>query len=229
MEKTLLVCGYGPGISSGVAERFGKEGFAVGLVARSADRLDAGVKALEAKGIRAAAFPTDLADPGAVAALVERVRPSLGPVRVIHWNAYAGGAADLLTADAASIRAVLDVPVTSLLSIVQAALPDLKKAEGAAVLITNGGFGKIDPRMDALGVQLNAMGLSLANAAKDKLAGLLHARLEADGVYVGQLMINGAVKGTRFDNGAATLDPHAIGDRFWSLYSSRTEVRAEMA
>jgi short-subunit dehydrogenase len=229
MAKTILVCGFGPGISTGVAERFGKEGFSVALVARNAERLDAGVKALSAKGIKAAAFPTDLGDAQAISKLVERVRASLGPIAVVHWNAYGGGASDLLTADAASIRAVFDVAVTSLVLTVQAALPDLRKAEGGAVLITNGGFAKMDPQMDAIGVQYNAMGLALANSAKDKLSGLLHAKLKADGIYVAQLMINGSVKGTAFDSGNATLDPHAIGDRFWSLYTGRTEIRAEIA
>jgi short-subunit dehydrogenase len=229
MAKTILVCGFGPGISTGVAERFGKEGFSVALVARNAERLDAGVKALAAKSIKAAAFPTDLGDPQAVSKLAERVRGALGPVTVIHWNAYAGGAADLMTANAAELRATFDVPVTSLVLLVQTALQDLRKAEGAAVLITNGGFGKMDPQMDAVGVQYGAMGISLGNAAKDKLSGLLHAKLKADGVYVGQLMVMGTVKGTRFDSGQANLDPHVIGDRFWSLYNGRTEIRAEIA
>src|SRR6185437_15333588 len=104
MTKTILVCGYGPGISNAVAERFGAEGFAVALAARNADRVAAGVKALEAKGIRAAGFPTDLADPNAARALVGNVRKTLGPITVLEWNAYSGDAGDLLTADTAAIR-----------------------------------------------------------------------------------------------------------------------------
>ncbi len=42
-------------------------------------------------------------------------------------------------------------------------------------------------------------------------------------------MVNGSVKGSRFDDGKANLDPNAIGDKFWSLYKGRTEVRAEIA
>ena len=34
MTKTIIVAGFGPGISSAVAERFGKEGFTIALVAR---------------------------------------------------------------------------------------------------------------------------------------------------------------------------------------------------
>jgi NAD(P)-dependent dehydrogenase (short-subunit alcohol dehydrogenase family) len=228
MAKTILVCGYGPGISTAVAEKFGAEGFSVALVARSAERLDAGVKALATKGAKAVAFASDLGDPSGARALVERVRASLGPISVVHWNAFAGLAGDLLTADAAAIRGAFDIAVTGLVAVVQAALADLKKAEHPAVLVTNGSFGKIDAQVDAMGVQWGAMGLSIGCAAKDKLVGLLSARLAGDGIYVGQVMVNGIVQGSAFDTGHGTLDPRVIADKFWALYAARAEVRAEV-
>jgi NADP-dependent 3-hydroxy acid dehydrogenase YdfG len=48
MAKTIVVVGFGPGISTAVAEKFGSSGFAVALVARNEERLAAGVKALKA-------------------------------------------------------------------------------------------------------------------------------------------------------------------------------------
>src|SRR4051794_15986237 len=63
MTKTILVCGHGPGISDAVARHFGAQGFAVALVARSADKLAAAAEALVARGITAQAFPADLSDP----------------------------------------------------------------------------------------------------------------------------------------------------------------------
>jgi NADP-dependent 3-hydroxy acid dehydrogenase YdfG len=45
MKKTILICGHDLGISDAVARKFGTEGFAVALAARSADKLDAAVKA----------------------------------------------------------------------------------------------------------------------------------------------------------------------------------------
>jgi len=68
MPRTIVVVGFGPGVSTAVAEKFGQEGFAVALVARSRDRLDAGVRALEAKGVAAAAFVADAGDPAAIRA-----------------------------------------------------------------------------------------------------------------------------------------------------------------
>jgi NADP-dependent 3-hydroxy acid dehydrogenase YdfG len=227
MAKTIIVCGYGSGISAAVAEKFGKEGYSVAIVARSADKLTAAVKTLEGKGIKAAAFSADLGDPAAVRAVIGKARGALGPISAIHWNAYAGEAGDLLTADPAAIHRALDVAVTGLLMAVQEALPDLKKEKGA-VLVTNGGFGFLDPKVDAMAVQINAMGLSMANAAKAKLVGLLAAKLRADDVYVGEVTVLTIVKGTAWDDGKATLEASAIADKFWALLQARGETRAQI-
>ncbi len=228
MAKTILVSGYGPGISSAVAEKFGAEGFAVALAARNADRLSAGVKALQAKGIRAAAFPTDLSDPNAAGALVGKAREAMGPLTALAWTAYDTGAGDLLTADAAAIHRVLDIATTTLLAAVRAALPDLKSQPDAALLVVNGGFGYAEPSVDATAVQYDSMGLALANAAKNKLVGMLAQKLKGDRVYVGQAMVLGTVKGTAWDNGSATLEPSAIAAKLWEMYQSRRELTVKI-
>jgi NAD(P)-dependent dehydrogenase (short-subunit alcohol dehydrogenase family) len=220
MPNTIVVCGYGPGISDAVANRFGREGFQVALVARSADKLDAARAALEARGVKAAVFPADLSDPNAAKGLVKRVTGQLGPVTAIHWNAYANAAGDVMTADAAALRTVMDVGVTSLVLVVQEARADLRAAKGA-LLVTNGGLGLFDPKIDAAAVQWNAMGLAIANAAKHKLVGLLTEKLRADTITVGEVVVHGVVKGTAWDTGNATIDPRNIADRFWELYSKR--------
>lgn len=229
MAKTIIVGGYGTGISAAVAERFGAEGFSLALVARNAERLGAAVKALEAKGVKAAAFPTDLGDTSAVRALVGKVRSALGPITALHWNAYASEAGDLLSADTAALHRAFDVAVSGLLAAVQEALPDLKQEKESAVLVTNGGYGLFDTMVDAYAIQTNSMGLALANSAKHKLVGLLSQKLKSDGIYVGELMVLGTVKGTAWDSGNATLDPSAIANKFWELYRGRTEVWAQIS
>lgn len=220
--KTILVCGYGPGISAGVARRFGAEGFAVALVARRADKVEAGAAALRERGVQARAFPGDLADPSAVSELVARVSRELGRITVLHWNAYAATAGDLTTAAPAEVRRVLDVGITGLVAAVQAALPDLRAQKDSAVLITGGGFAYYDPAVDATATKWNAMGLAVTKAAQHKLAGLLAEKLRADGIYVGELVVKALVKGTAFDSGDATLEPDTVGDRFFQLYSARS-------
>jgi NADP-dependent 3-hydroxy acid dehydrogenase YdfG len=228
MPKTIVVVGYGPGISKAVAEKFGAKGFAVALVARSADKLAAGVKELEAKGIKAAAVQANVGDPSGARDAIKNARAALGPVTVLQWTAYDGGAGDLTSADSAAIRGVLDVGITGLLAAVQESLPDLRKQENAAILVTNGGLGYFDPQVDDAAVAWNAMGLAVANSAKHKLVGLLSKKLAADKIYVGEAMVLNTVKGTAFDSGQASIDAATVADKFWELYQARGEVTGQV-
>lgn len=226
MSKTIVIVGFGPGNSTAVAEKFGTEGFSVALVGRSENRLAAGVSALKSRGIAAAAFPADAANPEAVRAAFRSARAELGPITAIHWNAFGGAeAGDLLTADPAALRGIFDAAVFGLLAATREALPDLKSAGDGAILITNGGFGELSPEIDAYATSLNQMGIALGNAAKNKLAGLLSQRLKGDGVYVGEVMVRGTIKGTPTDSGNS-VEPSRIADKFWELYQSRGEMLA---
>ncbi len=230
MSKTIVVVGFGPGISTGVAEKFGAEGFNVALVGRSKERLDAGVSALKANGVTAEAFVADAGDSAAIGAMIGQVRSSFGPVTAIQWNAYGSGqGGDLTTAAVADIGGIFDVAINGLLAAVQAALPDLKANKGA-VLITNGAFGDLDPQIDQYASSSNNMGLAVANAAKHKLVGLLSAKLKADGVYVGEVMIAGSIKGTSWAAGNPNaIEPSRVGEAFFTLYDQRTETYARLS
>ncbi len=228
MSKTIVVVGFGPGVSTAVAEKFGAEGFSVALVARNEERLEAGIRALKAKGIAAAAFPADAARPAAVREAIKKARAEFGSITIVHWNAFGGGeAGDLATADPVEVRGVFDVAIVGLLAAVQEALPDLKSTKEGAVLVTNGAFGELSPQTDALATNLKFMGLALANAAKHKLVGLLAQRLKGDGVYVGEVMIAGAIKGTPSDYGNA-IEGSTVANAFWELYRERGEIRARI-
>ena len=223
MSKTIVICGYGPGISDAVARKFGAEGYQVALVARRADKLEAGVSALKEKGIQAAAFATDLGDAAAVTAMIAAVRAQLGAISVLHYNAYTGGSGDLLSASAEGLRRSFDVSVGGLVAAVQASHADLKADKGA-VLITGGGFCLYDPRIDAMATQFQAADLAIGKAAQHKLTGLLAAKLKADDIYVGEVVVMGMVKGTAFDAGNASLDANDIAAKFWELFGSRSTL-----
>jgi len=95
------------------------------------------------------------------------------------------------------------------------------------VLVTNGAFGEMTPTMDMLAVNLKAGGVALANAAKTKLVGLLAQRLRSEGVYVGEVTVAGAIKGTPTAT-ADGIEPATVAERFWTLYQARDAVRARV-
>jgi NAD(P)-dependent dehydrogenase (short-subunit alcohol dehydrogenase family) len=226
VPKTSMIVGFGPGTATAVAEKFGGEGFSVALIGRNEDRLNAGASALKAKGINARAVPADAADSASIRAAVRAVRSQLGPVTILHWNAYGGmEAGDLLAADQASLHKVFDVAVFGLLAATDEALPDLKQSGEGALLISNGAFGEVSPQIDETVVNLHLMGLALSSAAKHKLVGLLANRLKGDGVFVGEVMVYHAIKGTG-PTSDDSVDPSVIAEKHWELYKARGETRA---
>lgn len=215
--KTIIIGGYGPGIGAAVARRFGAEGFDVALVGRTERKLQAGIERLE--GVKAQAFVADLGDPAAVTSTVATVREAMGPIEVVHYNAVYAQAGDLLDMDAASLEPVFALGAQGLLALVRAAREDLVAQKGA-VLITGGGMAN-----DAMNAMTNQMGLgalALGKAIHHKLAGLLHHRLAADGVYVGEVQVRAMVKSDHMPHGTVTADE--VAARFWQAFGDRAEA-----
>ncbi|KAI9014326.1 short-chain dehydrogenase/reductase SDR [Hyaloraphidium curvatum] len=220
MPGTAVIFGHGPGISHAVARALGRRGHPVALVARSETRLAEAAEGLRKEGIAAAHFAADLADPTQVVAALRKAREALGPVEVLHWNGVARGAPDLLAAPLAELHSALDIAALAVLPAVQEALPDLKAARGA-VLLTNGGFGLPVDALDRAAADNGRMGNALGNAVKHKMARVLHYRLKKEGVYAGEVMVMGAVKGTVFDDGSAKISPDEVAGKFLELLEGR--------
>ncbi|OLR92553.1 SDR family NAD(P)-dependent oxidoreductase [Actinokineospora bangkokensis] len=85
--RIVLVTGASFGLGEATARRLAHAGATVLLVARTEDRLREVVKDLADAGADAYAYPTDLTDLDAVAALVERVLAEHGHVDVLVSNA----------------------------------------------------------------------------------------------------------------------------------------------
>ncbi|MFJ9031846.1 SDR family NAD(P)-dependent oxidoreductase [Streptomyces sp. NPDC102274] len=224
----LIVFGYGPGISHATAERFGREGYSLALVARNAERLAEGVARLKAGGIDATAYRADAADPAMIRQTVTRIRNDLGAVSAVLWTAFrSGGVTDVLSTDPGDVNRVFDVGVTGLLTCTREVLDDLKSSAGAAILVANGSVGEHTSESDAFTKFLGIDGVALENAAKSKLVGILAERLREFGVYVGEVTIAGSVKGTPTASPTA-IEPSEIAEKFWSLTRTRDTTRVRM-
>lgn len=228
--SVLVVFGYGPGISRSTAERFGREGYSVALVGRDRERLAAGVEQLTRKGVEARAFEADAAVPSSIRSVVDDIRRELGSPSVLLWTAFRnGGVSNVLEAPPEDIERVFDVGVAGLLTCVQAVLGDLKRRSGsAAVLVANGALGEATSQADLYSTVLDNDGVSLENAAKTKLVGILAERLRDAGIYVGEITIAGSVEGTA-TAGPGAIPPAAIADTFWSMATERTTTRVRLA
>ena len=86
MSKTIAIVGAGPGVGLAVAERFGREGFQVALLARSLDKLDGLVHKLAELGVEAAAFVADVLDREGLTAALQRVVSRFGSIDVLEYG-----------------------------------------------------------------------------------------------------------------------------------------------
>lgn len=226
MSKVIVVVGFGPGTATSVAEKFGEAGFSVALVARNDERLAAGVSALSARGVAAFGFRADAADPASIRTVLKNIRSKMGPIAILHWNAYGAEAGDLLTADPAALQRDLDVSVFGLLAATNEVRADLRETSDGALLVSTGGLGEVSPQIDEAATALHMAGLALSSAAKHKLVGLLAQSLKPEGIYVGEVMTFSTIQGTPGEVSGNSVDPSVIADKFWELYRSRGETRA---
>ena len=89
MGKIALVTGAGRGIGRDIAQRLAKEGFAVGLIARTQSQLEETADIIRKAGGKALVTPTDVSKRDQVLAAVEKVEKELGPISVLINNAGA--------------------------------------------------------------------------------------------------------------------------------------------
>jgi 3-oxoacyl-[acyl-carrier protein] reductase len=85
--RVALVTGSSRGLGRHIAQRFARDGFAVAVNGRDAERTAAVADAIRAEGGVAAAFPADVTDEEQVGKLVAAVAAELGPVEVLVLNA----------------------------------------------------------------------------------------------------------------------------------------------
>lgn len=136
-DKVVLVAGIGPGLGRELALRSAVAGADVVLAARNAERLERLAAEVRESGRRALAVPTDLTDAGAIDDLVAAAVDEYGRLDAVVHNAYAQPSREeLLTSDAATVRAELESPMMAF-EVIRRCAPALEATSGAVVLINS--------------------------------------------------------------------------------------------
>ncbi len=212
MVTTAVVVGAGPGLGMASARAFGRAGYAVGIVARSADRVTSAVKELQDAGVTAYGQAVDAADPALLTRALDALIDDLGGLDVLHHNISvwrAGGVTDTSADDL-----VTDVAAAagSLVTAIRAALPALR-LRGGAVVVTGGGAA--DRPVSA------ALTLGVQKAAQRAVVQAVATELGPAGVHVAMLMVRGTIAaGTDFD-------PDAIAHQLVAMAEARHASAAE--
>ena len=133
-NRVVAITGASSGIGLACAARLARDGAAVVLGARRADRLDRAVAEITAAGGRAVAVPLDVTREADVAAFVERARASFGRLDVMISNAGFGYYGTLEDTPPDVMQRMMDVNYMGSFLAARAALP-LFRAQGSGHLI----------------------------------------------------------------------------------------------
>jgi NAD(P)-dependent dehydrogenase (short-subunit alcohol dehydrogenase family) len=132
VSKVCLITGVGPGTGTALVHRFVDAGYAVAMIARSAERLTE----LAAELTEAVAYPCDVSDSAALKATFEQIRTELGPPAIVVHNAVAAERGSYMEIDPERFAKAFEVNTLALLQLARLATPDMLAAGGGAILCT---------------------------------------------------------------------------------------------
>lgn len=117
--RVALVTGGSRGLGLQIAEALGEMGARVAITARKADELEAARAGLAKMGVEALPIACDLADTGAIPAMVERAAAGLGPIDILVNNAGTTWGADTAEFPMEQWQRVLQVNLTAMFATTQ--------------------------------------------------------------------------------------------------------------
>jgi NADP-dependent 3-hydroxy acid dehydrogenase YdfG len=132
-KKVCAVVGVGPGNGAALARRFANEGYAVALLARSAQTIEPLAAALTG----ARAYSCDATDKAAVERAFDAIEGDLGPVQTLVYNAGSGVWGNVEDIDAAAFESAFRVNALGLLHTAKRVIPAMK-AQGAGNIVVIG-------------------------------------------------------------------------------------------
>ena len=189
-NPVIIVVGAGPGLGASVARRFGREGYDVALLSRSADQLVELGSALQAEGITTGGTAVDVTDDSALREAITRFAGHAGHLDALHFNPSAFRHKDPLALTPDELLADVRLGVGALLTAVQAARPFM--SSGARVTAT-GSMAADEPWNEAASLGVQKAGLR-------NLVRSIDTTLKPDGIRAVSVTVRGALETrTRFD------------------------------
>ena len=202
----IVVVGAGQGIGLSVARRFAAAGSAVGLVARSADRLRQLASTLAAEGAAVEWEAADAADPASLQPALKALAARVGPVEVLCFSPLPS--LDLirpvLDTGAGDFLASLALNIGGAATAVREVVPGmLESGHGSLLFTTGSGAVRPSPERAASAV---------TTAAETAYVDLLHRHLTPAGIRVAHVLIAGPV------GPGLKHEPDAVAEALWQAH-----------
>ncbi|HAA27928.1 MAG TPA: short-chain dehydrogenase [Cyanobacteria bacterium UBA8553] len=216
LAKVAVVLGVGPGLGSAIARRFASEGFALGLMARTLEKLTPTQQAIENSGGQALSISVDATDPTSVADAFDQVRSQLGNPEVFIYNAGAFKMGGILEISPQQFEESWKTNCLGAFLGAQQVLPAMVEQGRGTILLTGATAGlRGGARFSCMAVGkfgLRALGQTLAR------------EFGPQGIHVAHIIIDGQIDTERVRAMSpnreqhSLLAPDAIAQTYWHLY-----------
>jgi NADP-dependent 3-hydroxy acid dehydrogenase YdfG len=206
--RGVLLIGPGRYFGMEILHRFALEGFSIGVISRTAERIEHLRSHLQLpSSLNLSAEVADVTQEAELKLAVNRVAESIGSVDCLIYNPKVSISGSGLTTSPDELRYSLDVNVVGALVAVQAALPYLQLASRPCVILTGGGF-KDRPDFERFALSVGKSGIHAVSRA---LVGPLTSR----GIRIKTIVIDGYVRA------GGQIEPSDVADYFWRVFTSQ--------
>ena len=204
----ILIFGAGPGLSRSVANLFGKNGFAVSLIARDEVKLQQEAKLLEASNIKVDYMAGDVSEENFMAGILKKLSAPDQLPDVILYNAFMAANKGIEEESWGNIKRQFDVNIGGAFNILKSVIPLYEQAGHGKIFFTGGGFG-VEPHPDYLA-------LSMSKAALRNLTYVAAKKVENSNIHIATVTVYGAIGGED-----PKYSPDSIAAIYWDLYKQQ--------
>ncbi|MFJ4374069.1 SDR family oxidoreductase [Pseudomonas japonica] len=220
-NKVVLVIGAGDATGGAIAKRFAREGYIACVTRRSADKLQPLLEEIRAQGGQAHGFASDARKEEEVAALVEQIESSLGPIEAMVFNIGANVPCSILEETPRKYFKIWEMACFAGFLTAQAVARRMVVRERGTILFTGATAGL-----------RGAAGFAAFAGAKHGIRALAQSMARELGprnIHVAHVVVDGAID-TAFIRDSfperyalkeqdGILDPAHIADNYWHLHA----------
>jgi short-subunit dehydrogenase len=136
--KVAFITGASSGFGRGLALRFTRQGYALGLAARRVEMLDTLAEEIRALGGRVGVYPTDVADRDALLTAIGKCEAELGPIDLLIANAGVGTRAQPEALDSREVERVMKINFLGAVTATEGVLKGmLERGRGQIVVVSS--------------------------------------------------------------------------------------------
>ncbi len=220
-SKVAVVLGVGPGLGAAVVRRFASQGFSLGLMARSEEKLTPLQTEIENNGGTALSISTDATNLASVTSAFAQVQQKLGSPEVFVYNTGAFQMSGILEITPEQFEYNWKANCFGAFLGAQQVLPAMVERGRGTILFTGA--------TAALKGSARFAGLAVGKFGLRALAQSLAREFGPQGIHIAHIIIDGMIDTPRVRGMAprekhTLVSPEAIAETYWQLYLQDTSA-----